>query len=111
MARTEAGLRKALDRIPALREEFWQNVKVPGAGEEPEPGLEKAGRVADFLELGRADVPRRAAPRASPAAATSARSTRPPDGEAQRDDEHFAYVAAWEYTGDGAAAGAAQGSR
>ena len=51
MARTEEGLRKALDRIPELREEFWRDVKVPGDGDELNQSLEKAGRVADFLEL------------------------------------------------------------
>ncbi len=98
------GLRKALDRIPrAARGVLAPASRCPGTGEELNQSLEKAGRVADFLELGRADVPRRAAPRASPAAATSARSPRPPTARRPRDDEDFAYVAAWEFTGTGRA--------
>ena len=85
--------------IRALRDEFWQQrARCSATDDEPEP-VAREGRPRRRLPRARrADVPRRAAPRRSPAAATSARSTRPTDGEALRDDEHFAYVAAWEWT-------------
>ena len=57
MARSAEGLRSNLEKIPALREEFWHNLRIIGTGEELNQSLEKAGRVADFLELGRIDVP------------------------------------------------------
>ena len=77
MARNDEGLNKLLDQIPALREEFWRDVNVTGGGRELNQSLEKAGRVADFLELGEL-LATDALHRRSPAAATSARSARPP---------------------------------
>ncbi len=77
MARNEEGLKDALEKIPALREEFWNDVNVPGDGEELNQSLEKAGRVADFLEFGEL-MCLDALDRENPAAAISARSTRPP---------------------------------
>jgi succinate dehydrogenase / fumarate reductase flavoprotein subunit len=102
MARTAEGLKEALQRIPALREEFWQNVKVPGAGAELNQSLEKAGRVADFLEF--AELMCTDALHREESCGGHFRSEyQTSDGEAKRDDERFAYVAAWEYAGEGKA--------
>jgi succinate dehydrogenase / fumarate reductase flavoprotein subunit len=101
MARTEAGLRKALDRIPSLREEFWRRVKVPGTGAELNQSLEKANRVADFLELAEL-MCLDALHREESCGGHFREEHQTSDGEAARDDEHFSYVAAWEYTGTGA---------
>ncbi|WUD78952.1 fumarate reductase/succinate dehydrogenase flavoprotein subunit [Streptomyces sp. NBC_00510] len=100
MARTEAGLRKALERIPALREEFWRRVKVPGSGEELNQSLEKANRVADFLELAEL-MCLDALHRAESCGGHFREESQTPDGEALRDDENFSYAAAWEFTGSG----------
>jgi succinate dehydrogenase / fumarate reductase flavoprotein subunit len=98
MERDEAGLRKALERIPELRAEFWRRVKVPGTGEALNQELEKAGRVADFLEL--AELMCVDALHRTESCGGHFRSeSQTPEGEAQRDDEAFAYVAAWEHTG------------
>jgi succinate dehydrogenase / fumarate reductase flavoprotein subunit len=109
MARSREGLQQALQRVPALREEFWNNLTVPGAGEQFNQELEKAGRVADFLEFGELmcidalqreescgghfRVEHQYTPEDEAAKRGQA-------GEAKRDDSQFAYVAAWEYTGD-----------
>jgi succinate dehydrogenase / fumarate reductase flavoprotein subunit len=99
MSRNEAGLRAALARIPELREEFWNSVNVPGSDVQLNQALEKAGRVADFLEL--ADLMcRDALERTESCGGHFREESQTPDGEALRDDEHFAYVAAWEYSGD-----------
>ncbi|HKV75604.1 MAG TPA: fumarate reductase/succinate dehydrogenase flavoprotein subunit [Gemmatimonadales bacterium] len=99
MARDSAGLKQALQRIPALREEFWQNVTVPGSGADLNQSLERAGRVADFLEF--AELMCTDALHREESCGGHFRSEhQTPDGEAQRDDDHFAYVAAWEYQGD-----------
>ena len=100
MARTEAGLRTALERIPALREEFWSNLNVLGAGGEINQSLEKAGRVADFIELGEL-MCRDALERCESAGGHFREEYQTPDGEAQRDDANFCHVAAWEYAGEG----------
>jgi succinate dehydrogenase / fumarate reductase flavoprotein subunit len=102
MARTESGLRKALLRIPALREEFWRRVKVPGGGEEFNQSLEKANRVADFLELAEL-MCLDALHRTESCGGHFREESRTPDGEALRDDEAFSYVAAWEFRGSGSA--------
>ncbi|MEJ8280959.1 fumarate reductase/succinate dehydrogenase flavoprotein subunit [Pseudonocardia spirodelae] len=102
MERTEEGLRKALDRIPELRREFWSNVKVPGTGAELNQSLEKAGRVADFLELGELMCLDALARRESCGGHFRGES-QTEDGEAQRDDENFSFTSAWEYTGRGQA--------
>jgi succinate dehydrogenase / fumarate reductase flavoprotein subunit len=98
MARNEAGLREALDRIPELREEFWRNVNVPGSDAELNQALEKAGRVADFFELGEL-MCRDALHREESCGGHFREEYQTEEGEALRDDERFAYVAAWEYTG------------
>ncbi|WP_407647246.1 fumarate reductase/succinate dehydrogenase flavoprotein subunit [Actinacidiphila soli] len=102
MARTESGLRKALERIPALRDEFWRRVKVPGTGEEFNQSLEKANRVADFLELAEL-MCLDALHRAESCGGHFREESQTPDGEALRDDERFSYAAAWEFTAAGAA--------
>lgn len=99
MARDEEGLRHALERIPALREEFWQNVKVPGNANDLNQELEKAGRVADFLELGEL-LAIDALHRTESCGGHFREESQTPDGEALRDDENFAYAAAWQYSGD-----------
>lgn len=102
MSRNDAGLRKALELIPQLRAEFWEDVNVPGSDTELNQALEKAGRVSDFLELGELMV-RDALNRTESCGAHFREESQTPDGEALRDDEHFAYVAAWEYAGSNAA--------
>ncbi|MGF7235747.1 MAG: fumarate reductase/succinate dehydrogenase flavoprotein subunit [Frankia sp.] len=101
MARSAASLRKALERIPALREEFWQRVIVPGTGEQLNQELEKANRVADFLEFGELLV-LDALAREESCGGHFREESQTPEGEALRDDENFSHVAAWEYTGVGA---------
>jgi succinate dehydrogenase / fumarate reductase flavoprotein subunit len=99
MARNDAGLRKALGLIPALREEFWQNLSVPGVGAELNQTLEHAGRVADFLELGEL-MCRDALEREESCGGHFREEYKTDDGEAQRNDDKFAYAAAWEFSGD-----------
>jgi succinate dehydrogenase / fumarate reductase, flavoprotein subunit len=100
MSRNEAGLKVALTKIPELREEFWRNVNVPGSDAELNQALEKAGRVADFLELAEL-MCIDALDRTESCGAHFREESQTPDGEALRDDAHFAYVAAWEYAGEG----------
>jgi succinate dehydrogenase / fumarate reductase flavoprotein subunit len=100
MARNEAGLKKALSRIPELREEFWKNVRVLGANEEFNQSLERAGRVADFFELAEL-MCLDALQRKESCGGHFREEYQTPDGEALRDDAHFSYVAAWEYQGEG----------
>ncbi|WP_433553722.1 fumarate reductase/succinate dehydrogenase flavoprotein subunit [Micromonospora zamorensis] len=100
MERSEAGLRKAIDEIRGLREQFWQRVKVSGTGEELNQSLEKAGRVADFFELAEL-MCIDALHREESCGGHFRAEHQTPDGEAQRDDDRFAYVAAWEFTADG----------
>src|SRR5690348_9030308 len=102
MSRNAAGLKLALEKIPALREEFWENVNVPGSDANLNQALERGGRVADFFELGEL-LALDALQREESCGAHFREEHQTPDGEALRDDEHFAYVAAWEYTGDGKA--------
>src|SRR5262249_15588554 len=97
MTRQEAGLKKALQLIPALRQEFWQNVQVPGEAGELNQSLEKAGRVADFLEL--AELMCLDALERRESCGGHFREEFQEDGECKRDDVHFAHVAAWEYAG------------
>src|SRR5579862_1517959 len=98
MARNRAGLETALQKIPALREEFWKNVAVVGANEELNTSLEKAGRVADFLEFGEL-MCLDALERDESCGGHFREEHATPDGEAKRDDEQFAHVAGWEYAG------------
>jgi succinate dehydrogenase / fumarate reductase flavoprotein subunit len=101
-----------LEKIPALREEFWSNVRIPGSGEQANMELEKAGRVADFIEFGEVmcyDALSREEScgghfrtehqffETSPEVIAGSTQA----GEAKRDDEHYGYVAAWEYHGPG----------
>ncbi|MGI5154616.1 fumarate reductase/succinate dehydrogenase flavoprotein subunit [Microbispora sp. CA-102843] len=100
MERTEESLRKALERIPELREEFWNNVKVPGDAEGLNQALERAGRVADFFELAEL-MCIDALHRTESCGGHFRAESQDEDGEALRDDENFAYVAAWEWTPEG----------
>src|SRR5690606_11770205 len=100
MARNKAGLEKALQEIPRIREEFWENLYVPGSGEELNQSLEKAGRVADFLELGEL-MCRDALFREESCGGHFREEHQTEEGEAKRDDENFQFVAAWEFKGDG----------
>jgi succinate dehydrogenase / fumarate reductase, flavoprotein subunit len=98
MSRTAQGLETAIGEIRKLREEFWQNVTVPGSGDDLNQSLEKAGRVADFFELGEL-MCIDARERNESCGGHFREEYQTPDGEAQRDDEHYSYVAAWGYTG------------
>jgi succinate dehydrogenase / fumarate reductase, flavoprotein subunit len=100
MARNAAGLRIALEKIPALRDEFWKNVRIPGAGAELNQSLEAAGRVADFLELGEL-MCRDALAREESCGGHFREEYQTSEGEAQRNDERFCHVAVWEWTGEG----------
>lgn len=99
MARNEKGLKEAIAEIKALREEFWKEVKVPGTIEEMNPELEKAGRVADFLELGELFA-KDALHRNESCGGHFREEYQTEEGEALRDDKNFMYVAAWEYKGE-----------
>jgi succinate dehydrogenase / fumarate reductase, flavoprotein subunit len=98
MARSKEGLTEALKKIPALRDEFWNNVRVPGDSDTLNQELEMAGRVADFLEFG--ELLCRDALHREESCGGHFRVEHESEGEAQRDDENFSYAAAWEYTGD-----------
>ena len=99
MARSKEGLEKAIAEIPALRQEFWQNVKVAGSNEELNQSLEKAGRVADFFEL--AELMCYDAVAREESCGTHFRvEHQTEEGEARRNDVDYTYVAAWEYTGE-----------
>jgi succinate dehydrogenase / fumarate reductase flavoprotein subunit len=98
MARNEAGLKEALKRIPELRAEFWKTVNVTGEGGELNQNLEYAGRVADFMEFAEL-LCLDALHRRESCGGHFREEFQTPDGEAQRDDENFSYVAAWEYQG------------
>jgi len=100
MARNDQGLRKAIEVLPELRQRFWENVKVPGSGADVNQSLELAGRVADFLELGEL-MCRDALERRESCGGHFREEWQTEEGEAQRDDENFCHVAAWEYTGEG----------
>jgi succinate dehydrogenase / fumarate reductase flavoprotein subunit len=101
MARNKAGLEAALSKIPALREEFWKDVNVPGSASELNQALEMAGRVADFLELGEL-MCLDALEREESCGGHFREEYQTPDGEALRDDQRFCHVAAWEWQGEGA---------
>jgi succinate dehydrogenase / fumarate reductase, flavoprotein subunit len=102
MERTAEGLHKALEQLPALRDEFWQNARVTGSGTDVNQDLERAGRVADFIELGEL-ICIDALHREESCGGHFRGEHQTAEGEALRDDEHFTYVAAWEHTSnDGA---------
>lgn len=103
MARNTEGLTEAIDEIKALREDFWKGVKVPGGANEMNPELEKAGRVADFMELGELfakDALERNESCGGHFREESVELDGPQKGEAKRNDKDYAYVAAWEYKGE-----------
>ncbi len=99
MSRTEEGLKKALTLLPALREKFWSDVRVLGSGNELNQELEKAGRVADFIELGELMV-RDALERGESCGGHFREESQTEEGEALRNDDEYCYVAAWEHFGD-----------
>ncbi|MBR9860999.1 fumarate reductase/succinate dehydrogenase flavoprotein subunit [bacterium] len=99
MARNAEGLKEAMQEIKELREDFWKNVSVPGSMDELNPELEKAGRVADFLELGELFA-RDALEREESCGGHFREEYQTEEGEALRDDQKYTYVAAWEYTGN-----------
>lgn len=100
MARNKEGLLKALGEIPQLRQEFWENVSVPGRGEDLNQSLERAGRIADFLEFAETMV-LDALEREESCGCHLREESQTADGEALRDDAKFSHVAAWEYKGEG----------
>lgn len=100
MSRTETGLKEALSRISQLREDFWKNLRVSGEAKTLNKQLELAGRVADFLELGQL-MTRDALERNESCGGHFREEFQTPDGEAQRDDENYRHVAAWQYQGEG----------
>jgi succinate dehydrogenase / fumarate reductase, flavoprotein subunit len=100
MARNATGLREALARIPQLREEFWESVRVPGENETYNQSLERAGRIADFLEFAELMVID-ALERDESCGAHFREEHQTAEGEAVRDDEHFAFVSGWEFQGNG----------
>ncbi|WP_418508629.1 fumarate reductase/succinate dehydrogenase flavoprotein subunit [Corallibacter sp.] len=103
MSRNEKGLKEAIEEISTLRKEFWADVKVPGTANEYNEELAKAGRVADFLELGELfakDALHRTESCGGHFREESVEEDGPQKGEAKRDDENFTYVAAWEYKGE-----------
>jgi len=100
MARRAEGLREAIGRIAALREEFWRDINVPGSADTLNQALEKAGRVADFLELGEL-MCRDALQREESCGGHFRVEHQTPDGEARRDDARFCHVSAWEWVGEG----------
>ncbi len=99
MSRNEAGLKEAITRVAEIREEFWQNANVPGENEELNQSLEKAGRVADFLEFAEL-MCRDALSRNESCGGHFREEFQTADGEAKRDDENYAYVSAWEWSGN-----------
>ncbi|MDR1056584.1 MAG: fumarate reductase/succinate dehydrogenase flavoprotein subunit [Prevotellaceae bacterium] len=99
MARNEAGLKKAIERIREIRKEFWSNVFIPGENDEFNQELEKATRVADFLEMGEL-MAMDALHRKESCGGHFREEMQTEDGETKRDDEHFMYVSVWEYKGE-----------
>ena len=100
MARNKQGLEAALQKIPALREAFWKDVTVLGVNESLNQALERAGRVADFIELGEL-MCRDALSREESCGGHFREEYQTEDGEALRDDTKFCHVAAWEHLGEG----------
>ncbi|MCA9030531.1 MAG: fumarate reductase/succinate dehydrogenase flavoprotein subunit, partial [Planctomycetaceae bacterium] len=99
MARNEAGLKDAIEKVRALRTEYWENVRVPGTGESLNQQLEYAGRVADFMEFGEL-LALDALERRESCGGHFREESQHEDGEAKRNDAEFRHVAAWEFKGD-----------
>jgi succinate dehydrogenase / fumarate reductase, flavoprotein subunit len=99
MARNEKGLQEAIAEIQQLKKEFWSDVRIPGEINEMNPELDKANRVADFIELGEL-MCKDALNRKESCGGHFREESQTPDGEAQRDDENYAYVSAWEFKGE-----------
>jgi len=99
MARNEKGLQEAISEIQQLKKEFWSDLRIPGVINEMNPELDKANRVADFIELGEL-MCKDALNRKESCGGHFREESQTPDGEAKRDDEKYSYVAAWEYKGD-----------
>jgi len=99
MARNEAGLKEAIAEIQALKKEFWSDVRIPGVVNGMNPELDKAGRVADFIELGEL-MCQDALDRTESCGGHFREESQTEDGEALRNDEQYAYVAAWEHKGE-----------
>lgn len=100
MSRNEEGLKEALARIPEIRESFWTDVRIPGSGQELNQSLEKAGRVADFLEFAEL-MCYDALDRSESCGGHFREESQTTEGEALRDDDNFSYVSAWEHKGVG----------
>ncbi|MCB0218501.1 MAG: FAD-binding protein, partial [Chrysiogenetes bacterium] len=100
MSRNEKGLKEAIEKIPQIREEFWENVTVPGSANDLNQALEMAGRVADFLEFGEL-LCRDALNRAESCGGHFREESQTEDGEAKRDDENFQHASCWEFKGVG----------
>jgi succinate dehydrogenase / fumarate reductase flavoprotein subunit len=100
MARSDAGLRRALTRIPELRKEFWQNLRIVGRDDELNQALEKANRISDFLEIAEL-MCIDALDRTESCGGHFRLESQTPEGEAKRDDAIFSYTAAWEWKGSG----------
>ncbi len=99
MDRNEKGLREAIAEIQALKKEFWSDLRIPGAVSEMNPELDKAGRVADFIELGEL-MCRDALDRNESCGGHFREESQTEEGEAKRDDDNYAYVAAWQFKGE-----------
>lgn len=99
MARNEINLTSAISEIQSLKRDFWDKVSVPGRDDVLNPELEKAGRVADFIELGELMV-RDALDRRESCGGHFREESQTEEGEAKRDDENFTFSSAWEYTGE-----------
>ena len=100
MGRNEQGLKKAMEEIPKIRDEFWQNVKIPGSDKDFNQEIEKAGRVADYLEFAEVMV-NDALQREESCGGHFREEHQTEEGEAKRNDEDFTYAAAWEFNGVG----------
>jgi succinate dehydrogenase / fumarate reductase flavoprotein subunit len=100
MSRNEAGLKKALELVKELKDEFWKDLNIPGSAADLNMELEKAGRVADYFDLAQLLI-NDALDRKESCGAHFREEYQTPDGEALRNDKEFAYVAAWEYAGEG----------
>ena len=99
MARNEKGLKLVLEKLPELKKEFWNNINVPGSDKNLNKALEFAGRLYDFIELGEL-MALDALHRNESCGGHFREEYQTPEGEALRDDEHFSYVAGWEYPGN-----------